>query len=224
MHTHPQPAGGNAVSPTLCLRPQEARVARTRMTDALEINNNNNNKSTQPSREGAPAGKAQRAIDRSGRARDPEESEPPGTWRRAAAGHLQTPAAWGPLGSPRWRPAVRAKPAVTRCLRSPRRAAPQVPATRLPVPRTRAGPSRALSPQPARRRRRRVRPHLTATRTELSSGAPHMLAAGGQPGPWASAPQSGGAARGAALGRGGAGAGAAGRPAHLRRAPAMLGD
>lgn len=38
MQSHPQAAGGNAVSLMLCLLPQEARVAGTRMTDALEIN------------------------------------------------------------------------------------------------------------------------------------------------------------------------------------------
>lgn len=66
---------------------------------------------------------------------------------------------------------------------APRQAVPRVSAPRRPVPGTRAGPRRALSPQPARCRC--DRPHLTATRTELSSGAPHMLAAGDSraPGP-----------------------------------------
>lgn len=77
------------------------------------------------------------------------------------------------------------------------------------------------NPQPSRRRRR-VGPHLTATRTELSSGAPHMLAAGDSraPGPLhrrADAPPE-------PRRSGFADWSGRGRPAHLRRAPAMLGD
>lgn len=91
---------------------------------------------------------------------------------------------------------------------------------RRPAPGTRAGLRRAISPQPSRHRR--VRPHLTATRTELSSGVPHMLAAGDGRAPGllhrrAEAPpepRSSGAGDWSSRGR----------PAHLRRAPAMLGD
>lgn len=74
-------------------------------------------------------------------------------------------------------------------------------------------------PQPARRR---VRPHLTATRTELSSGAPHMPAAGDNraPGPLHRRTEAPPEPRRSRAG----GWSCRGRTAHLRRAPAMLGD
>lgn len=75
------------------------------------------------------------------------------------------------------------------------------------------------SPQPALRR---VRPYLTATRTELSSGAPHMPAASDSrvPGPLHRRTEAPLEPRRSRSG----GWSCRGRSAHLRRTPAMLGD
>lgn len=80
--------------------------------------------------------------------------------------------------------------------------------------RSRPRPQPAALPPPPRPSSPDSHPHRALVR-----GAPHA-GGGRRPGSGASAPRGGGAARGA--GARGAGAGAAGRPTHLRRAPAML--
>lgn len=86
----------------------------------------------------------------------------------------------------------------------------------------RLGSRSSPRPQPPSPPGRRVRPHLTATRTELSSGAPHMpaLSYNRAPGPPHRRTEAPPQPR-----RSGAGGWSVrGQQAHLRRAPAMLGD
>lgn len=116
------------------------------------------------------------------RVRDPEES--------GRLGDLAPRSLWPPANSDSGRTAEVSPPAPRRARQAaghPLPRFPQPPPDRPSGLRDLAagasGQSRSQPrPPPARRR---VRPHLTATRTELSSGAPHMLVAGDSraPGP-----------------------------------------
>lgn len=176
----------------LCLLPQKAGVACTRMTDTQNKTHYNPAErqllQAKPDRRSSKAVKAEAIVpgcrtqrERAATAFIPEGSGRPGYLaprsRRPPANAVGARTAGvSPAASGRARQAGGDPLTQFPQPLAPRQAVPRVSAPRRPVPGTRAGPRRALSPQPARCRC--VRPHLTATRTELSSGAPHMLAAG----------------------------------------------
>ena len=201
----------------LCLPPTEAGVAGTREDSHVT----NTRSAPRPRRAAAPLGEARQPIAQGGQtggnrswgARPgggppgPGAAQPPVTCKRQGAEGARF------SGQP---PASRARPAGTLGLGFQ---SPRVPAGRLLGSPQRGGrdpgSGQTLSAS-------RARAYLTATRTELSSGAPHMPAASDSrlPGPLhrrTDAPlqprrwRSGGWS-------------CRGRSAHLRRTPAMLGD